>query len=151
MEATETPWSPRENNLPHTVHLSGDELQNCPRGQMPESFEVKTGVRQGCLLPPFLFLLVVDWIMKTSGRNNGIQWTLWTQLDYLDFADDLALLSHNHSQMQTKTSLLETTLAGSGLKINREKTELMKMNTTANAPVTVLGEPKWSLSSTWEA
>ena len=28
--ATETLWSPREDNLPHSVHLSGHELQNCP-------------------------------------------------------------------------------------------------------------------------
>ena len=91
----------------------------------------------------FLFLLVIDWIMKTTttGRNNGIQWTLWTQLDDLDFADDLALLSHNHSQMQDKTSLPETTSAGTGLKINKKKTELMKMNTTADTPVTAGGEP----------
>ena len=104
---------------------------------------MKTGVRQGCLVSPFLFLLAIDWIMKTTttGRNNGIQWTLWTQLDDLDFADDLALLSHNHSQMQDKTTLLETTSAGTGIKINRKKTELMKMNTTANAPITVGGEP----------
>ena len=112
-------------------------------GQLSESFEVKTGVRQGCLLSPFLFLLVIDWIMKTTttGRNNGIQWILQTRLDDLDFADDLAFLSHNHSQMQDKTTLLQTTSAGTGLKINRKKTELMKMNTTANAPVTVGGEP----------
>ena len=104
-------------------------------GQQSESFEVKTGVRQGCLFSPFLFLLVIDWIMKTTttGRNNGIQWTLWTLLDDLDFADDLALLSHNHSQMQDKTSLLETTYAGTGLKINRKNIELMKMDSTANA------------------
>ena len=112
-------------------------------GQLSESFEAKTGVRQRCLLSPFLFLLVIDWIMKTTttGRNNGIQWTLWMQLDDLDFADDLVLLSHNHSQMQDKTTLLETTSAGTGLKMNRKKTELMKLNTTANAPITVGGEP----------
>ena len=112
-------------------------------GQMSESFEVKTGVRQGCLLSPFLLLLVIDWIMKTTTtlRNNGIQWTLWMQLDDLDFPDDLMLLSHNHSQMQDKTTLLETMSAGTRLKINRKKTKLMKMNTTANAPVTVGGEP----------
>ena len=111
-------------------------------GQLSESFEVKTGARQGCLLSPFPFLLVIDWIMRTTttGRNNGIQWKLWTQLDDLDFADDLVLLSHSHSQMQDKTSRLETVSAGTGLNIRR-KTELMKINSTANIPVTVGGEP----------
>ena len=77
----------------------------------------------------------------TTGRNNGIQWTLWMQLDDLDFADDLALLSHNHSQMQDKTTRLETVSAGTGLKISRKKPEMMKINSTANTPVTGGGEP----------
>ena len=67
--------------------------------QFSTQFRVQTGVRQGCLLSRFLFFsLVIDWIMKmtTKQRRNGIQWTLWSQLDDLDFADDLAFLSHNH-------------------------------------------------------
>ena len=103
-------------------------------GQISESFEIKTGVRQGCLLSPFLFLLVIDWIMKTvtSNRNNGIQWTLLTQLDDLDFADDLALLSHykKQQQMQNKTDLLKVVSEKTGLKINKGKTEVMKINTS---------------------
>ncbi|XP_078679467.1 uncharacterized protein LOC144915099 [Branchiostoma floridae x Branchiostoma belcheri] len=112
-------------------------------GQLSESFEVTTGVRQGCLLSPFLFLLVIDWIMKTTTteRRNGIQWTLWSQLEDLDFADDLALLSHNHRQMQDKTTTLDTTSNSTGPRISKKKTEVMRINTTSNTPVTIGGVP----------
>ncbi|VDO48987.1 unnamed protein product [Schistosoma margrebowiei] len=70
--------------------------------QLTDAFQVRTGIRQGCLLSPFLFLLVVDWITKTStseGRH-GIQWTAQNHLDDLDLTDDLALLSLTHEQRQ---------------------------------------------------
>ena len=92
---------------------------------LTEKFSIKTGVRQGCLLSPFLFLLAIDWAMKEtiSDSRNGIQWTLVDQLEDLDFADDLALLSHTHSQMQAKTSKLEAISSKLGLKINTDKTK----------------------------
>ena len=75
-------------------------------GQLTDSFMVKTGVRQGYLLSPFLFLLAIDCIMKTTttNRRNGIQWTPWSQLEDLYFSDDLGLLSYSHKQMQEKQS-----------------------------------------------
>lgn len=71
----------------------------------------------------------------TAGKQNGIQWTLWVQIDNLDFADDLALPSHNHNQIQDKTTNLDTTSAGIGLKISEKETEVMKINTTNTASV----------------
>jgi hypothetical protein len=111
-------------------------------GKLTENFEVRTGVRQGCLLSPFLFLLAIDWVMKTSTaqRRNGIQWTLWTQLDDLDFADDLALLSHSQQQMQEKTNEVAVTSRQLGLNIHRGKSKVLKANATSTAPVTLEGE-----------
>jgi len=43
---------------------------------------------------------------RTTGHPRGIRWTLFSTLEDLDSADDLALLPHNHSHMQEKTSLL---------------------------------------------
>ena len=62
-------------------------------------------------------------------------------MDDLDFADDLALLSHSHNQMQDKTTRLERTSAGTGLKISKKKTELMKINASSGNPVTIGREP----------
>ena len=65
-------------------------------GKLTDSFQVKTGVRQGCILSPTIFLMVMDWIMRQStvGQKTSIQWTFTKQLEDLDFADDISLLSH---------------------------------------------------------
>ena len=107
------------------------------RGQPTEAFNMRTGVRQGCLLSPFLFLIAIDWIMRTATAQarNGIQWTPWLQLDDLDFADNLALLSHTHRQMQEKTNSVKDSSAQVGLRINRGKTKVLRINTTTTEPV----------------
>ena len=64
-------------------------------GRLTESFQVKTGVRQGCLLSPFTFLVAIDWIMKTTTKNsrrNGIQWTLTVGGKPLEVTDCFAYL-----------------------------------------------------------
>ncbi|VDP59893.1 unnamed protein product [Schistosoma mattheei] len=90
-------------------------------GQLTDAFQVGTGVRQGCLLSSFLFLLVVDWIVKTltSEGKHGAQWTARDQLDCSDFADDLALISHTHEQMQIKTASVAAVSASLGLNIHK--------------------------------
>ncbi|VDO83552.1 unnamed protein product [Schistosoma margrebowiei] len=52
----------------NTIRNSYDRLRYkvVLRGQLTDAFQVRTGVRQGCLLSPCLFLPLVDWIMKTS-------------------------------------------------------------------------------------
>ena len=111
-------------------------------GQLTENFEIRTGVRQGCLLSPFFFILAIDWIMKTEtkGKRNGIQWIILTQLDDLDFADDLAPMSHSHRQMQDKTKNLARISAQVGLKINKNKTKILRLNTTCERPIMLEGE-----------
>jgi hypothetical protein len=53
-------------------------------GKLTESIDVKTRVKQGCLLSPFLFLLAIDYIMRgsTEGKRNGIQWTITGRLKF---------------------------------------------------------------------
>lgn len=68
--------------------------------------------------------------MKTSTRErrNRIQWTLWDHLDDLDFADDIALLSHSQQQMQEKTNMVAAISAQVGLNINKDKSKIEDLN-----------------------
>ena len=114
--------------------------------QLSESFQVQTGVRQGCLLSPFLFLLAIDWIMKEtiSQERNGIRWTLMdpnTQLDDLDFADNLALLSSASQKMQAKTDILAEISTQIGLHVNTGKTKVMRVSNQSQEPISLYGEP----------
>ena len=49
--------------------------------------------------------------------------------------DDICLLSHTHKQMQKKSSKLTQEAEKTGLKINIQKTKLLKVNTTQQAKV----------------
>ena len=106
------------------------------------SLDVKTGVRQGCPMSALLFNLAIDWVMRQtiSDRIRGIRWTLLSTLEDLDFADDLALLSHTHQHMQEQTTRLSMFAQLVGLKISQKKTEVMMLNVSNPSPVKVYGE-----------
>ena len=84
----------------------------------------------------FLFLLVIDWIMRaTVEGSNG--WKLCSKLEDLDFGDDIALISSTREQIQRKGRSLSTNSKGIGLKIDAEKTKLLRLNTSNTEKVQV--------------
>ena len=113
----------------------------CTVGNNNLSFQVKTGVRQGCVMSSLLFNLVIDWVMRrtTEGPQRGIRWTPFTYLEDLDFADDLALTSHTHSHIQDKTNRLCEYGGQVGLTVSLKKTETMILNSNDQTPVKAYG------------
>ena len=106
-------------------------------GKLTEPFTVRTGVRQGCILSPTIFLMVIDWVMRqaTAGRRTGIQWTFHKQLEDLDLADDIVLLSHKQQDAQEKLNRVAEEASKTGLKINTSKTEVMRVNSRQQDPI----------------
>ncbi|KAK3515953.1 hypothetical protein QTP86_004679, partial [Hemibagrus guttatus] len=111
--------------------------------ELTEPFNVHTGVKQGCILSPILFSLAIDWLMRsvTEGQRRGIQWTLTTALEDLDYADDLGLLAHRHQDIQQKTEKLSEIASTIGLKVNNKKTQVLRKNVTSNTPIAIDGTP----------
>jgi endonuclease/exonuclease/phosphatase family metal-dependent hydrolase len=104
-------------------------------------FPVTTGVKQGCCMSGFLFLLAIDWVMRKTveGTRTGIRWNFTTMLEDLDFADDIALLSSTMNHLQQKTATLETNAGKVGLKLNEQKCKVMKANSRRDENLQVGG------------
>lgn len=93
---------------------------------LSEPVEVKTVMRQGCVLPPPLF--VSDHESDTR-REQGYKLGTFRKLEELSFADDMCLLSESYGQMAWKLHNLEQHGNSIGLKIYVEKTKSMRINT----------------------
>ena len=121
----------------------------CTIGTSDLSFEVKSGFRQGCVMSGLLFIVAIDWVASraTEDAKRGIRWTPFTQLEDLDYADDIATLSHTPGHVQQKTDRLSEFGEQIGLKINGKKTKLMTVNVEKKPNITVRGEPVEEVTS----
>ena len=55
---------------------------------------------------------------------------MFGQLEDLDFADEIAVISSTRQHLQEKTTILNQYTEETGLKINVTKTKVMTVNTT---------------------
>ena len=106
-------------------------------GKLSKPVEINTGVRQGCILSPTLFLVVLDWVMHKAATNTGIPWKVFQQMEDLDFADDICLLSNTSSKMQTKLNKIAEVSSKVGLKINTKKTKFITVNGNGNPEIQI--------------
>lgn len=107
------------------------------KGFLSQPISCHSGVRQGCILSPLLFLMVLDEVLTDSveGKRTGIQWSIRSNdhLEDLDFADDIGLMSQKRSDMQTKLASIQQNARKVGLEINVSKTKSMYVG-KATAP-----------------
>ena len=81
---------------------------------------------------------MIDWVSKTAYKEpKGIQWTLQTRLEDLDFVADICMLSHRYQDMQHQATSLEVIAKQTGLLINPQKTKAMRINTTQTDKLTI--------------
>ena len=107
-----------------------------------EYFDIVAGVLQGDTLAPYLFIICLDYVLRTSIdkiRENGFELTKRRSKRYpaktitdADYADDLALLANTPNQAETLMHSLERAAAGFYLHVNAHKTEYMCYNQTGN-------------------
>jgi len=111
-------------------------------GQLSDLITTSSGVRQGCLLSPLLFLLVMDGVLcrALGGKKRGLTWRLQESLEDMEYADDVCFVSYKYEHMYRKLDDLWKESKKTGLEINSSKTEEIWVNTTVNQGLRLNGE-----------
>lgn len=131
-------------------------------GQVSKHFDITTGVLQGDVLAPFLFIIVIDHVTKLSAGdfgylthkgsdNNSGRSTRSTtreasrRINDLAFADDIALLENDNERAQKQLDAHRHHASTVGLEINIKKTEQLRLNYPDNTqpfpPLQIDGQP----------
>ena len=107
-----------------------------------EYFDIVAGVLQGDTLAPYLFIICLDYVLRTSIdkiKENGFELTKKRSTRYpattitdADYADDIAILANTPDQAETLLHSLERAAASIGLYVNAHKTEYMCYNQTGD-------------------
>jgi hypothetical protein len=95
-------------------------------GTMSEWFRVQRGVRQGCVLSPYLFNILAEMVMRETleGFNGGIQ-IGGRRVTNLRYADDIILLGNSVDELQDLVDRLDRISGKYSLQINIDKTKVM--------------------------
>ena len=90
-----------------------------------------SGIRQGCPLSPYLFLIIMTVMFaevhadKTLEQELNKERIIGTLEHEILYADDTIFLSTCPKELQLRFSILETLAAKIGLAMNRDKTIVM--------------------------
>ena len=133
---------PKETVAAMTILYRNTKVKvHSPNGDT-EYFKIVAGVLQGDTLAPYLFIICLDYVLRTSIdkiRENSFELTKKRSRRYptktitdADFADDIAMLANTANQAETLLHSLERAAAGIGLCVNANKTEYICHNQTGD-------------------
>ena len=129
-----------------TKGITGDSVEDVPH----------TGIRQGCPLSPYLFIMVMTVLfhdVDTRLHGHGVPMNTWSvgkPIYDLEYADDTLLISVTPPQIQEFLRTIQVEASLYGLILNKDKTELLcvgeeqpRVTFVDNAPVKVVTAAKY--------
>ena len=133
---------PKETVAAITILYRNTKVKVCSPEGDTEYFDIVAGILQRDTLAPYLFIICLDYVLRTSInkiRENGFELTKKRSRRHpaktitdADYADDIAILANTPNQTETLQHSLERAAAGIGLHVNAHKTEYKCDNQTGD-------------------
>ncbi|VDN50415.1 unnamed protein product [Dracunculus medinensis] len=102
----------REDNSTHKEIYELTLVQIYVYGELTDSFEIKTGVRQGCVLSPTIFNYAIDWVMDTACRHSrGVQISPEHHITDLEYANNVVFFADSVFAFHHKMPLFMNSLS----------------------------------------
>ena len=128
-----------------TILYSNTESCVVNNGWSTKYFKLSRGVRQGCPMSPYLFVLGAELLSLAIRANNRINGVTIDDITHkiIQYADDTAMiLKCEEDTLQETFNVLSKFSAISGLKINIEKTKIMRIGALKNTNMKLCPEYK---------
>ncbi len=96
-----------------------------------EHLEIKVGLRQGCVMSPWLFNIYMDGVMrKVKGKVGEAEVRLYDEgrkwvLNSILFADDTVLIAESERNLQNLVTVFDSVCKRRKLKVNVNKSKVM--------------------------
>ena len=111
---------------------AGQEATVRTRHGTTDWFQIRKGVRQGCILSPYLFNLYAEYIMRNAGLDetqSGIK--IARNTNNLRNTDEVTLMAESKKELKSLLMKVKEESEKVGLKLNIKKTKIM-----ASSPIT---------------
>ena len=96
-------------------------------GKESSQIQQQTGIRQGCPLSPYLFLIVMTWLFHDIHRNDQLKQkqhrVLGMEASEVLYADDIICITEDEAAMNRLLTKIEEEGKTYGLKLNKGKCE----------------------------
>ena len=90
-------------------------------------FQIGKGVRQGCILSPYLFNVCAEYIMQNAGLDEaqaGIK-TAGRNINNLRYPDNTTFIAESKEELKSLLMKVKEESEKVGLKLNIQKTKIM--------------------------